>query len=211
MWILVEPDKPSAVDDHGQTSRPSATLASHLPDLNEADIDAALLQPSGRRTWFWRMMGYSTLSLMLAAGLAAQVGYRHLDSISQHETIRPWLLSFCDIARCVLPSRQDSSLVISNQLSIVPHPAYQDISQMILRFTNTAGFPQPLPAIELMFWDTDGSVVAGRRFYPRHYLNESQATQTAFSMSAGESLTAHVDFATPADEAVNYQVRFVYE
>lgn len=185
MWTLIEPDQP--------------------------DIDAELVAAPHRRSSPWRFIGYAIASLALAAGLLAQLGIRHIDSISQHDTLRPWLLRACAIADCVLPTRQDSRLIVSNRLSINPHPDYQGISQMTLTFTNTAGFPQPLPAIELAFSDVRGQPIAGRRFSPHQYLDQSPAAPVVPAMSAQQSLDAQLAFATPADGAVNYQVRFVYE
>lgn len=155
----------------------------------------------------WRIFLYTLLSLILAAGLLAQIGYRHLDRINQHETIRPWLLTLCEVAGCALPTRQDSTLIASSRLSIEPHPDYQNASRVVLSFRNTASFSQPLPAIELAYSDIQGREVAGRRFYPKHYHIEP----TTFTMPAGDSVTAQLDFANPAAGAVNYQVRFVYE
>lgn len=185
MWTLIDPD-PAAI---------------------EADLSAA----PRRRTSPWQVIGYTAASLLLIAALLAQISYRHLDSISQHETLRPWLLSACELANCVLPTRLDSRLIVSDQLAIGPHPEFQNISQMTLSFTNTAGFPQPLPTVELVFSDIRGQAVAGRRFHPRQYLAQSPSAPAQHYLSAQQSLTAHLAFATPADEAVNYQVRFIYE
>ncbi|HDZ09380.1 DUF3426 domain-containing protein [Pseudohongiella sp.] len=209
MWTLVETD--TAPDNNNGTF--SGALTSRLPDPDESGISAALSAPAGR-TPFWRAAGYAGLCLLLTASLIAQIGYQHLDRISQHGIIRPWLLALCDVADCVLPARQDSSRIVSNQLSIEPHPDFQDISQMVLSFTNAADFAQPLPAIDLVFSDTTGRETAGRRFYPQDYyprdhLDAAAASPTA--LSAQESLTIQLAFATPADDAVNYQVRFAHE
>lgn len=215
MWTLVDTD--NTPTDAGQTNSSDspamapASLASRLPDPAEYAIAAAATAVPARRPSRWRALGYLALSLVLATGLLAQIGYRHLERISQHETIRPWLLTVCELAGCVLPTRQDSSLIISNQLSITPHPDYQAISRMTLRFSNAADFAQPLPIIELIYTDIRSQTVAGRRFYPRHYLDESQAAATSFTLSAQETLVAQLEFATPAADAANYQVRFSYE
>ena len=186
-----------------------------LIDPDQADFEADLSAAPSRRTSPWQITGYATASLLLITALLAQIGYRHLDSISQHETLRPWLLSACEIVNCVPPTRQDSRLIVSDQLAIGPHPAYQDISQMMLTFTNTASFPQPLPTIELVFSDIRGQAVAGRRFHPHQYLMPFPLAPAAEpaqqALDAQQSLQIHLAFATPADEAVNYQVRFVYE
>lgn len=205
MWTIVD-----VADTDSTSGRSAGTLAAQLPELDEDAINASLAAPV-ERTTVWRFFGYICLSLILAAGLITQIGYRNLDRISQHEMIRPWLLTLCEIAGCAIPARQDSRMIVSQQLSIGPHPDFQDISQMLLSFTNTADFSQPLPAIDLVFSDTTGHAVAGRRFYPRHYLGESAASPTVVALSAQQSLTVQLDFATPADEAVNYQVRFVHE
>lgn len=209
MWTIVDTAETESAAANGR-SRSAGTLGSRLPELDADAINAPLGTPV-EPTSIWRIIAYTCLSLMLTAALISQVVYRHLDGFSQHEAIRPWLLTLCDLAGCVLPTRQDNRLIVSNQLSIEPHPDFQDISQMILSFTNTADFSQPLPAIDLVFSDIAGRDVAGRRFYPRHYLRESQAPQTIFAMSAKQSLTAKIDFADPADDAVNYQVRFAHE
>jgi len=183
-----------------------------LIDPNQADdIEADLSAVPHRRSSLWHIIGYAAASLLLTAVLLAQVSYRHLDSISQHDTLRPWLLSACELANCVLPTRQDSRLIVSEQLAIDPHPAFRDISQLMMTFTNTAGFPQPLPTIELVFSDIRGQAVAGRRFHPRQYLTRSPSAPAVPTMSAQQSLNAQLAFVTPADAAVNYQVRFVYE
>lgn len=206
MWILVETDSAPGPGNGGY----AGALASHLPHLSEPDISTALPAAPGRPS-FWRGIGYTGLCLVLAAGLIVQLGYRHLDRISQHEITRPWLLTLCETAGCELPTRQDSRLLISRRLSIGPHPEFQDISRLVLSFTNTADFSQPLPAIDLVFADITGRETAGRRFYPRDYFDTSTASPTVFALSAKESLSVQLDFATPAADAVNYQVRFVHE
>lgn len=194
-----------------------------LIDADQPDVEADLAAPPRRRRSLWRVFGYSIASLALAAGLLAQISYRHLDRITGHETLRPWLMSACEVANCVLPDRVDSNLLVSDQLSIGPHPEYQDISQMTLTFTNTAGFAQPLPAIELVFSDIEGQPVAGRRFLPHQYASQpplaaanpvapAQQSQTAQqALAAQQSMTAQLAFATPDEAAVNYRVRFLYE
>jgi len=237
MWTLIEPDNsPGANNSPGGRDRPGGgnrrgdkkppeTRASRLPDFDESVIASALVAPVKHKRPVLRFVACTLLSLMLVAALAAQITYRHLNSISQHETLRPWLLLFCDYAQCVLSTPQDSSMIISTRLSIQPHPLYQDVAQMLLSFTNTADFPQPLPNIELVFSDTRGHDTAGRRFNPGEYLPRPSSIQDAATsaassvdyvaaddvMRAGESFTAQLDFASPTADAVNYQVRFVYE
>ena len=237
MWTLVEPDNsPGANNSPGGNDRPGGsnrrgdkkpreTLASRLPDFDESVIASALVAPSKHKRPVLRFVACTLLSLMLVAALAAQITYRHLNSISQHDTLRPWLLLFCDYAQCMLPTAQDSNMIVSTRLSIEPHPLYQDVAQMLLSFTNTADFAQPLPAIELAFSDTRGRSMAGRRFKPDEYRAPPASMQGGaasadhlsgdvsadYTMRAGESFTAQLDFASPAADAVNYQVRFVYE
>lgn len=206
MWTVIDTTKAA---DRG--SRTATTLASQLPELEDGDQIIAGTVAHRQKTSAWRSAGYAVLSLLLAASLIAQIGYPHLDRLSQHETLRPWLLSFCQTLQCILPIRQDSSLIASRGLSIGPHPDYQNLSLMTLTFTNTAAFPQPLPAIELNYSDVAGQTVAARRVYPRQYLSESSAAQAAFALSPGENVNAQLEFATPTADAVNYQVRFVYE
>lgn len=213
MWTLVEPDNNP---DGSHDKNPDATLASRLPDFDDPVSAPALVAADKRKHSVWRLLACTLMSLLLAMALVAQVSYRHLHSISQHETLRPWLLTFCDYAQCELPLPQNSGMIVSTRLAMEPHPLFQDITQMTLSFTNTAGFAQALPLIELVFTDTQGRNIAGRRFAAGQYLPQSPSAPGSLAhpkiaMAAGENISLQLAFASPSADAANYQVRFVHE
>jgi uncharacterized protein DUF3426 len=53
------------------------------------------------------------------------------------------------------------------------HPRYRDALLVNAILVNQAAFAQPYPILELALCDTEGAVVAGRRFELREYLDRA--------------------------------------
>ena len=162
-------------------------------------LDAGLARPRHQLSWALVLL----VGLLLAAG---QFAYWTFEESALDPELRPYYAWFCERVGCVLPERRDVAGIRSRRLSVSSHPDYEDALLLEASLENAAPHPQPFPIIEVRFETVRGDPVAVRRFAPEHYLAGEVAVGTL--MPTNRSVRIALEFESPGDEAVNYQLRF---
>lgn len=146
--------------------------------------------PARRHRWLW-----AALSVLAAAGLAAQV-YRFRAEITMLvPELRPVLEAMCQSAGCAMPLPQNLALmnIVSSDMHQDPEREGIVVFNALLR--NSARFAQPFPVMQLTL-TYDGKPVARRLLRPGEYLlAPGAARHVAQGIAAGgeESLRVHLD------------------
>ncbi|MGH8519887.1 MAG: zinc-ribbon and DUF3426 domain-containing protein [Gammaproteobacteria bacterium] len=120
---------------------------------------------------------------------------------------RPPLEWACAHWHCRLPRYRDPGLIglVSRDVRVHPHAA--DALLINALFTNHAEFPQPYPVLQLGLYDTDGQVLAARRFVPKEYLEKH--VDPALEMPPGIPVHIVLEVQGPRKNPVSFEFKFL--
>lgn len=144
---------------------------------------------------------WALAALALVALLGAQVKYLMVERYAQHESVRPYLAWFCELAACRLPPRHDPRSITLTRTHIDLHPRRPGALRVTVKLVNEATYPQPYPRLRLTLTDRDGWVVGRRTFAPADYLGGRRNR-----LRSGELGAVYLDLARPHEKAVGFEV-----
>lgn len=147
---------------------------------------------------------WGAAALALVALLGAQVKYVLVERYASHETLRPYLAAFCDLAACRLPPRHDSRRITLTRTHIDLHPRRPGALRVTVKLVNEATFAQPYPRLRLTLTDRDGWVVGRRTYAAPDYLNGRRN-----HLRSGELSAIFLDLAHPHEKAVGFEIDVV--
>lgn len=174
-----------------------------LLDLTDDPLQLAWQKPKPR--WGRRVL-WILLALIALAGLAGQYVWYHFDELARQDQYRSWFQDICPQVGCKVPSKVDIKLLKSSNLVVRSHPEFQGALVVDAIIYNRASFSQPFPLLELRFADTNGQLIASRRFKPGEYLSGELAGKD--EMPPQTPIHIALDILDPGPKAVNYSLSF---
>ncbi len=145
-------------------------------------------------------------TLLLALALLAQIVWFDRERLLQDPVIGARVAAWCQQLGCELgPVRAPDQLVLESH-RVGPHPETGEALRVSAVLRNTAPFPQPCPRLELSFLDTQGSVVARRRFAPGEYL---VTPPSPCVLAPGARAEIRLDLADPGIAPLAYRFDFL--
>ena len=155
------------------------------------------------RTSLWGA-GAVMLLMLLLGQIAWFQGARLL---ALFPAARPPLEWVCAHWHCQLPRYRDPGLIrlVSRDVRVHPHAAAALLINAL--FTNHAEFPQPYPVLQLGLYDTDGQVLAARRFVPKEYLEKH--VDPALEMPPGIPVHIVLEVQGPRKNPVSFEFEFL--
>lgn len=189
---IYQDNAPSA-DDINQFSVKRSSVSDIIAANNAAHNKRPLL------TW-------SVLSLVAVAALFAQWLFFNFDNNARQPQWQPLYVKVCQTLGCKLPPYRNISVIKTERLAIKTHPEYANVLIVDMIINNTAQQSQPLPLLNMTFFNLNGEPLAQRLFKPREYLG--QHLQQLPLMPSKTPI--HLSFAIldPGSDAVNYSVNF---
>lgn len=148
--------------------------------------------------WLLAVIGFLLL-------LSMQVKYFYVEKYAQNDTFRKYLVGFCKIADCELPSRKSPYLFTLTHTEIDLHPDQPDALRVTVKLVNEAGYSQPYPDLQITLTDRVGRIVGRRSFSPDSYLPTGQKNM----IGDGELDSLLFDLARPHEKAVGFVVDIV--
>lgn len=164
-----------------------------------------LRRPSDRRAagWLWGLG-----SVLLLATLAIQIAwFRGHEILARQPVLRDGLEQFCAWAACRMPILRDPESVRLVSRDVRAHPRLDQALLVNAIVVNEAGFAQPYPVIELGLYDTNGALLAARRFQPGEYLEEGEPPDNLMQPDVPVHLVLEV--AEPSTPDVSFEFRFM--
>ncbi|HIE71592.1 MAG TPA: DUF3426 domain-containing protein [Planctomycetes bacterium] len=134
----------------------------------------------------------------------AQIGWFRMDTLAKNEQLRPVYTAVCDLAGCQLPGIQDTSLIRAANTVFNPHRSIADALVIDTLLTNSAGYAQPYPDLELEFRDLNDRIVAQRTFSPEEYL--AGDVMPGDLMPSRVPVHIAIEVINPGPEAVSRQI-----
>jgi len=152
--------------------------------------------------------GWVALTALMTLCLFAQLAwFRGAEVLRAYPGLQESLASVCAFAGCQLPGPRDPGAVRVMERDLREHPRYRDALLVNAILVNQAAFAQPYPILELALYDTEGAVVAGRRFEPREYLD--RALDADGLMPAGQPLHVVLELVGPKRPPASFELRFL--
>ncbi len=152
--------------------------------------------------------GWVALTALLTLCLFAQLAwFRGAEVLRAYPGLQEPLAAVCALAGCQLPGPRDPGAVRVMERDLREHPRYRDALLVNAILVNQAAFAQPYPILELWLYDTEGAVVAGRRFEPREYLD--RALDADALMPAGQPLHVVLELVGPKRPPASFEFRFL--
>jgi predicted Zn finger-like uncharacterized protein len=190
--------------NHGKRARSEPALRDQaLHDLMDDPLQLSWQKPKPR--WGRRML-WLLLVLIALGALIGQYVWYHFDELARQDQYRPWFQELCPQVGCKVPSRVDIKLLKSSNLVVRTHPEFQGALVVDAIIYNRASFSQPFPLLELRFADTNGQLIASRRFKPGEYLSGELAGKD--EMPPQTPIHIALDILDPGPKAVNYSLSF---
>jgi predicted Zn finger-like uncharacterized protein len=165
------PGSKDASDDPALAPLPPLDNLDELPDLQidepqtEDQPFAAAPQPSRLPAL---LKGAAAVLLVLLA--VAQLGWFKREQVLATPIGQGLAQALCSLFDCQLPPRRAASRYAVIERNIGADPEQAGVLLMHLSFRNGADFAQPLPDIQLSFYDTEQQLMARRRLHPDEYL-----------------------------------------
>lgn len=182
-------DRPSSESRHGPTAS--------LDFVRDAQTQARWQDPLAR-------LALSLVVMLLAAGLALQMGHHFRDAIAAHwPQTRAGLLQWCAVAHCHIeaPRRIEDISVESTALTRAPGP---DAFRLSVTLRNRASVPVALPMVDLSLTDPTGRLVSRRALGPQDFHAASQV------MAAGTEANLQLVLSAGNQLVTGYTVEVFY-
>jgi len=152
--------------------------------------------------------GWVALTALMMLCLFAQLAwFRGAEVLRAYPGLQEPLAKGCAFAGCQLPGPRDPGAVRVMERDLREHPRYRDALLVNAILVNQAAFAQPYPILEVALYDTQGAVVAGRRFEPREYLD--RALDADGLMPAGQPLHVVLELVGPKRSPASFELRFL--
>jgi len=159
------------LDDAAPDAQPPPYNLDELPDLhldNPLAEDSPLAEaPRPSRLPALLQSGLAVLLVLLAL---AQLGWFNREQILATPMGQGLAQALCGPFDCELPPRRAASRYAVLERNIGADPEQAGVLLMQLSFRNGADFAQPLPDIQLSFYDSEQQLMARRRLHPDEYL-----------------------------------------
>ncbi len=119
---------------------------------------------------------------------------------------RSWINSFCKPIGCGDQNKRDLTAIKILNRSIYSHPNADNALMITTSFVNQAPTPQPFPQLQISLLDTQGQLVAVRRFSPKDYLVDQSMNDTL--MQSNQPVGARLEVQDPGNTVIAYEFEF---
>ena len=190
-------DDDTFADDEPQFDIPGVT---DIPDI----LKEQERKPAGIMSrLFW-----SFATIILVTTLIMQVSWFNRDDLLRmYPEIRPWARQLCDRFHCELIREYRTSDIKLLNRDVRLHPKYADTLLVNATMANRSQKTQPYPRIQFSLFDTNGKMIASRKFRPEEYLDNSIDIKSGMPVNQPVHFVLEVTGTT--DNAVSFEFRFL--
>ncbi|MCF7981211.1 MAG: DUF3426 domain-containing protein [Pseudomonadales bacterium] len=203
--ILNDLELPNAPDTTIKKAGPAST-----PDQEDIrqlviagePIEQLFLAPKQQRfvrPWLW-----GSACLLATLLLITQWLWFNIETYSINPKWRPWYQTACRYLGCRITEYIAPSQIQTERLTVKTHADYSNVLVVDLIINNRAPLPQPMPAINLAFYDINGVTLSSRVLKPQEYLDKSISLK---QMPRNTPIHLSFSIMDPGDNAVNYGVQ----
>lgn len=119
---------------------------------------------------------------------------------------RTWVDSFCNVVGCGENNKRDITAIKMLNRNIYTHPNVKDALMITTSFVNQSPSAQAYPLLAITLLDTQGQIVAVRRFSPKDYLVNKSLADTL--MPPNQPIGARLEVLDPGNKVIAYEFEF---
>jgi len=208
--IDTSPDPQQALAE-ADTDQPLNEEAPSAEDLNQLDVGYSsvsdIIASNNANHNKRPMLKWTGLSLVAGAALFAQWLFFDFKKNAHQSQPNNLYATTCYTLGCeLLPQYNNVTTINTERLTIKTHPEYNNVLTVDMIISNSSNNEQPMPLLDMTFFNINGQPLANRLFQPREYLGKQ--FQQLSSMPS--KTPVHLSFAIldPGNKAVNYSVNF---
>lgn len=185
------------------------------PDLSENENEAYQTplptvselihgRKSGPRT---RPVFWGVGAVIMLVLLAGQWMYFNRDELARDKQWANHVQLFCAAFHCKITPRHDVGMVELAETRVVPHPKFDKALRVKATLINRAKYTQPFPLMEVTLTDTEGKVLARKRFSANEYLKNNKKVSTGLAPNV--AMKAQMEITSPDTTADGYEIRLL--
>lgn len=193
-----ETSKQTAADNKAVTREE----ISHAPLPTIAELIHGKRLGPRTRPAFWGL-GAILMSLLLVG----QWMYFNRNELARDKQWATYVQYFCAAVHCQIRPRQDVGLVELTDTRVAPHPKFDKALSVRATLINRAKFTQPFPLMEITLTDTEGKVLARKRFNATEYMKNE--TQISLGLAPNVAHKAQLEITSPKTSADGYEIRLL--
>ena len=188
------------------------------PRPNLSHLRADPLRVKVQKTPQKKRGGWMLVGLLLVLLLAGQGLWLNWDRLVREPGFRDLVTTACDGVEnmgigtlprgvCELPELIDLARLRGEDLFVRPHPTERNGLILDAQIVNEADFAQPMPALDVRFYDINDNILAQRTFLPSEYLaGEALHMQR---LEPDIPLQIALVLENPGPQAANYTLDFL--
>lgn len=171
-----------------------------IPEILREDM-AMPANNKSRTIWILGMV------VLLAVAATQFVWFNRDELLEQYPQIRPWAEKICEKLHCELVRAYKTSEIKLLNRDVRLHPNYSDTLLVNATMANNSAKIQPYPRIQLSLFDTNGKMIASRKFMPEEYLDNSIVLNKG--MLPNQPVHFVLEVTGPTEGAVSFEFRFL--
>jgi len=150
---------------------------------------------------------WSFLIILLSLSVLTQLVYFNRDQIASKPGLRPYMLSFCQLAQCGISELRDLKRLELSSKNVYSHPNVDNALMITAVIVNQAAFAQQFPVLQISFTNLVGDIVMARQFNPGEYLNTEE--ENLNEMQPGLPIQITLEVLDPGSSATAYEFNFI--
>lgn len=183
----------------------AASITDEEPQFDIPDI---LQDKQPEPASIWSRVFWSSATLILFLAIIIQASWFNRDELLRlYPEIKPWAQQLCDRLQCELIRQYQTSDIKLLNRDVRLHPKYSDTLLVNATMENRSEKVQPFPRIQFSLFDTDGKMIASRKFNPQEYLDNSINVKNG--MPANQPVHFVLEVTGSTDNAVSFEFRFL--
>lgn len=149
----------------------------HVSDLASSvnfDFSEALLEQQEKKPRFLNRLLWGTGILIMVLFAAAQIIWFNRDAVMhRYPQSFSWFNQICEKFECEIIRHRDPSAIHMLNRDVRSHFRYKDALLVNATMSNQSHTLQAFPEVQLNLYNTEGNLIAYRRFQPKEYLDDS--------------------------------------
>ena len=141
-------------------------------------------------------------AIALAIFFLGQISYWHNVNVLP----RTWINNFCKPFSCGDHNKRDLTAIKILNRNVYTHPNTKDALMITASIVNQSQSAQLYPWLQISLLDTQGKIIAIRRFSPNDYLVNKSLADTL--MSPNEPVGARLEVLDPGNIVIAYEFEF---
>lgn len=187
------------IDDVGQEDDDTLTDADRIPTVIRDDFGGNLLAKTNSPI---QIAVFTLGAIALAVFFLGQISYwQNIDVLPS-----TWVDGFCNVVGCNENNTRDLAAIKILNRNIYSHPNEKEALMITTSFVNQGVSAQEFPLLEITLLDTQGQIIAVRRFSPKDYLVNKSLADTL--MPPDQPVGARLEVLDPGNKVIAYEFEF---